>query len=344
MNHRFISMMPQRFEFVPGPKHRHIHSVATQGLTKSAQRLPAPADIPTKLNLAVIAGQLVVIALCCFAASRIHNWWGLAGLALVFGIVMNSVYSIIHEAEHAILLPNRRWNDLAGAFMALFFPAPFHLIRQGHLGHHLRNRSDDEAFDFYFEGDHRLWRFMVLYGILTGCYWIVVVLGNIVFLFLPFAANKKYWEFDRPAVAFMQSLNPSYRRLIQLECLAVILLHTVIILTLKVPLLNYAVMYFGFGFTWSAMQYVHHYGTERHVTRGARNLRLWGPIDRLWLNHNWHRAHHEHPTVPWVHLPRLAAGQFPERGFLLWSYLKMWRGPRKANDHVENRYAGQIIR
>jgi fatty acid desaturase len=306
---------------------------------------PVPLEIPVSLNFAIILGQLAALAGCFCVAARVHGGWGLAALALVFGLLMNSVYAIIHEAEHAILFPNRRWNDLAGAFMALFFPAPFHLIRQGHLGHHFRNRSDDEAFDLYFDGDHRLWRCLVLYGILTGCYWIVVVLGNVVFLFFPFAANKKYWEFDRPSVAFMESLNPSYRRLIRLECFAVILLHSVIIWWLRIPLLNYAIMYFGFGFTWSAMQYVHHYGTERHVTRGARNLRLFEPIDRLWLNHNWHLAHHEHPTVPWIHLPALgAAEQSSKRGFLLWSYLKMWRGPRKANEHIENQYAGRIIR
>ena len=258
---------------------------------------------------------------------------------------MNSVYSIIHEAEHAMLFPNRTWNDAAGALMALFFPAPFHLIRQGHLGHHFRNRSDDEAFDLYFDGDHRLWRYLVLYGILTGCYWIVVVLGNVVFLFFPFAANKKYWDFDRPSHAFMESLNPSYRRLIQLECLAVIAWHALIIWLFQIPPWNYAVMYFGFGLTWSAMQYVHHYGTERHVTRGARNLRLWEPIDRLWLNHNWHRVHHEHPTVPWIQLPALGQVTQPgKRGFLVWSYLQMWRGPSRATEHVENKYAGRVIR
>ena len=313
-------------------------------MPKKIPKTPA-ATIPTKLNVGIIIGQLIAIAFCCVAAARVCGGWSLAGLALAFGVLMNSVYSIIHEAEHAMLFPNRRWNDFVGAFMALFFPAPFHLIRQGHLGHHLRNRSDDEAFDLYFEGDHRLWRWLVLYGILTGCYWIVVVLGNVVFLFFPFAADKKYWEFDRPSVAFMESLNPSYRRLIQLECLAVILLHTLIVWSLHIPLFNYAMMYFGFGFTWSAMQYVHHYGTERHVTRGARNLWLWEPIDRLWLNHNWHRAHHEHPTVPWVHLPEIGqAGQPAKRGFLLWSYFKMWRGPRKATERVENQYAGRIIR
>jgi len=303
------------------------------------------AQIPTRLNAAIIVAQLGAIGLCYYAAAHAHNVLTLGALALLFGVLMNSVYSIIHEAEHAMLFPDRRWNDLAGAIMALFFPAPFHLIRQGHLGHHFRNRSDDEAFDFYFEGDHRLWRHLVLYGILTGCYWIVVVMSNVVFLFFPFAANKKYWEFDRPSVAFMESLNPSYRRLIQLECLAAILLHTIVIVVLQIPLWNYAFMYFGFGFSWSAMQYVHHYGTERHVTRGARNLRVWEPIDRLWLNHNWHRTHHEHPTIPWIHLPALGrVEQSQRRGFLLWAYLKMWRGPSPAKEHVENQYAGRIIR
>jgi fatty acid desaturase len=306
---------------------------------------PLKTDIPVKLNVAIIVTQLAAILFCCYAAAHTRRALSLAGLALAFGILMNSVYAIIHEAEHAMLFPNRRLNDLAGAVMALFFPAPFHLIRQGHLGHHFRNRSDDEAFDLYFEGDHRLWRYLVLYGILTGCYWIVVVLGNVVFLFFPFAADKKYWDFDRPSHAFMESLNPSYRRLIRLECLGVIGLHATIIWFFHVPLLNYAIMYFGFGFTWSAMQYVHHYGTERHVTRGARNLRLWEPIDRLWLNHNWHLVHHEHPTVPWVHLPALGnTTQTEKRGFIVWSYLKMWRGPQKAKEHVENQYAGRVIR
>jgi fatty acid desaturase len=83
------------------------------------------AEIPVRLNIVVILGQLVAIALCCYAAAQVKSIWGLVALAVAFGVVMNSVYSIIHEAEHAILFPRRRWNDLAGALMALFFPAPF---------------------------------------------------------------------------------------------------------------------------------------------------------------------------------------------------------------------------
>ncbi len=89
------------------------------------------------------------------------------------------------------------------------------------------------------------------------------------------------------------------------------------------------------------MQYVHHFGTERHVTRGARNLWIGQPLDLVWLNHNWHRTHHEHPTVPWIHLPAL--GSAVERSFLPWAWLRMFRGPRRATEHVENRYAGRVI-
>jgi fatty acid desaturase len=91
------------------------------------------------------------------------------------------------------------------------------------------------------------------------------------------------------------------------------------------------------------MQYVHHYGTERDVTKGARNLWIWGPLDALWMNHNWHQTHHQHPTVPWTHLPAIGREENPRRGFLPWAYLRMWRGPRHTDEHVENKYAGRVI-
>jgi len=75
------------------------------------------------------------------------------------------------------------------------------------------------------------------------------------------------------------------------------------------------------------MQYVHHFGTERDARNGARNLRLLGPIDAIWLNHNWHLTHHRHPNVSWLYLPSLEPG---ERGFLITAYLRMWRGPRRG--------------
>jgi fatty acid desaturase len=141
----------------------------------------------------------------------------------------------------------------------------------------------------------------------------------------------------------MESLNPSYRRTIWFECAAAIALHVTVVWALDIPPGNYLGMYAGFGFLWSAMQYVHHYGTERHVTRGARNLWIWRPLDLLWLNHNWHLTHHQHPSVPWRYLPGTEAEGDTRRGFLISAYVKMWRGPRLAKERVENRSAGKLI-
>ena len=111
---------------------------------------------------------------------------------------MVGVYSAIHEAEHGILFTNRRLNTAAGVALAALFPGPFHLLRQGHVGHHQRNRSDDEAFEFGFPGESPLWKWVQFVGILTGGFYAMIVLGNVVVLFLPFLLKSKWFAFDRP--------------------------------------------------------------------------------------------------------------------------------------------------
>jgi len=304
----------------------------------------AEFPIPGRINLLIAAVQLTAVLAILTGISQASAWWHLLALAVGMAILGNSIYSTIHEAEHGMLHGNRCVNDGVGMLMALFFPAPFHLIRQGHLGHHRRNRSDDEAFDLYFPGD-RIWlKWLILYGILTGFYWALVVLSNFVAVVWPTLLRPKFFEFDRPSAAFMESLNPKYLRLIRWEGFAAILLHSSIIVGTGVSLMHYLAVYYGFGLTWSAMQYVHHFGTERHVLRGSRNLWLWAPVDTVWLHHNWHLTHHEHPTVPWLYLPHLARTEgSTDRDFLVTRYLAMWRGPRMAREQVENKYAGKVV-
>ena len=158
-----------------------------------------------------------------WAAGRATSWWAVALLALGYGVVMNSGYAMLHEAEHGMLHPHRGLNDAVGTLLALFFPAPFHLIRQGHIGHHIRNRSDDEAFDLYFENESRFWKCVQLYGTLTGLFWVLIFVTNLVVLLRPSLALPA--RLDRTTDAFLESLNPRYRRLIQVEALAAIALH-----------------------------------------------------------------------------------------------------------------------
>jgi hypothetical protein len=48
--------------------------------------------------------------------------------------------------------------------------------------------------------------------------------------------------------------------------------------------------------------------------------------------------------VPWLNLPEITPDHDGERGRLLAAYLRMWRGPRYTDEHVENHHAGKIIR
>ena len=300
--------------------------------------------LPGRLNLAITAVQISALLSLLWAAGQVQSWSMLALVALGYGLVMNSAYAMLHEAEHNLLHPNKRVNEVTGATLALFFPAPFHLLRQGHLGHHIRNRSDDEAFDFYFEGESPVWKYLQLYGILTGLFWLVIVLSNLIAVVAPSLLKAKHATFDRPTAALLESLNPKYHRLIQIEGICVLLLHSSLVWLFGVPVLHYAIVLFGFGFIWSALQYVHHFGTERDVQKGARNLKTFFLIDLLWLNHNWHLNHHLTPTVSWVYLPFLHSGEEFGRSSLMMAYLRMWRGPRFTTERVQNRYAGKIIK
>ena len=188
--------------------------------TASPTTDPLKYPIPVRWNIGIVGAQLASCGLVFYATSLATYWWQLIGLAIIFAILGNSIYSIIHEAEHGILHPNRKLNDAIGVGMALLFPASFHLIRQGHIGHHRRNRSDDEAFDLYYDGDRPWLKYFILYGILTGFYWMLVVLSNAIVAVAPAVLSRRFFEFDRPSVAFMESLNPKYMHSIQLEGLA----------------------------------------------------------------------------------------------------------------------------
>lgn len=299
--------------------------------------------IPVRLNLLVCAAVCPACMGLLIAAGRVQTGWGLFALAVAYAIAMKAGYAIIHEAEHDLLHPNKRVNDFAGAVVSLFFPASFQLRRIGHVGHHLRNRTDDEAFDLYFEEDNAAWKHLQLYGILTGFFWLVIFLSNIPAAISPRLLCRKL-AFDRPTAALQETINPKSLRVIQMEAIAVIAFHTAVVLAFDIPIWRYWAVMSGFGVLWSTLQYLHHFGATRDVQRGAWNVHIWRVFDWLWLHHQWHLNHHLHPTVPWIYLPQLTPAQGGEPLPFWKAYLQMWRGPRLTTERAPNRHAGRIIK
>jgi len=298
--------------------------------------------IPGRLNLCLAAGVVAASATLLWTSSQVHSWWWVALIAAIYAFVMNTGYALCHEAEHDIFHPNKTVNDVAGTVITLFFPASFQLRRQGHMGHHLRNRTDDEAFDLYFDGESPVWKHLQFYGILTGFFWLMIVLSNFIALVNPRWLALKT-SLDRPTAALQETLNPKYFRLIRLEAALVFLLHGSMIYFFKIPVLHYFAVLCGFGFLWSTLQYIHHYGTTRDVQKGALNVSTWRMFDLIWLNHHWHLNHHLAPTVPWIYLPKLQHED--ARPVPFWTaYLRQWRGPRFTKERVNNRHAGKFVR
>ena len=65
------------------------------------------------------------------------------------------------------------------------------------------------------------------------------------------------------------------------------------------------------------------------MSDGAWNLRVHPIARALALNYHLHRAHHQAPTMPWIHLPKLVTRYEAEPSF--WQiYRSLWRGTRPA--------------
>ena len=211
--------------------------------------------IPDGLNAAILAGQLLGFAGLLALAQAVPAW-AVPLVGVAFAVWMSAVYAAIHEAQHGVLFSNPRANTLGGVALATLLPAPYHLIRQTHAGHHLRNRSDDEAFDLWMPGESPAWKRVQWYGILSGAFFTVVVLSNLIVVCLPWLMRPSTYRFDRPSRAALSSLNPEHRLVMAVEGAANLALHAVILLGTGLPLRRYAVLYACHGVLWSALQYV----------------------------------------------------------------------------------------
>jgi fatty acid desaturase len=86
---------------------------------------------------------------------------------------------------HDVLHQNAKVNYAFGVFLAAFFPTGFTFQRYCHLGHHQRNRSYAEQFDYYRPTDNRVLRYLQWYGILTGLYWCLAPVTTLLYLLVP---------------------------------------------------------------------------------------------------------------------------------------------------------------
>ena len=289
--------------------------------------------MPEILNATILLLSLVASWFCLWAASHAAFGWVLLAV-WVFSLVNNTPFAVMHEAVHGVASTSSRGNALLGIISGWAFPTSFSIQRTAHLGHHQRNRSDQELYDYYLPSQSRLQRNVWLYaGNLLGLYWWSVVFGNLVYLLAPWAYRSRFFaQRLAPALGF----GPYVADLVKLPALRVwseIALAFAYQLTvfywLDLTVLGVFACYAAFALHWSVLQYADHAWSARRAQDGAWNLKVLPPSRWIALNYHYHLAHHQQPQVPWYELPRWVDHKAIQPSF--WRvYFSLWKGVRPA--------------
>jgi fatty acid desaturase len=289
--------------------------------------------IPGTLNIALTAAAVSAAAGLLWIASHTEPWGWRIAAAVAFSYVNNTIFSLLHEAVHGVFHARRSVNESFGRLTAAFFPTGLGFQRICHLGHHRRNRSDVELFDYVLPGESRLVKSLQWYGILTGAYWLLPPLGCLVYLLCPwifrlpvFRGESRFAQ-QTSADAMLSGFEGAPETRLRLEIVFSLLVQVALWTALDLNLAGWGLCYAAFAINWSSLQYADHAWSERDVHDGAWNLRVNRVVQYLFLNYHHHKAHHQHPTVPWLHLTKYV-DRTEERPSFLSIYLRMWRGPR----------------
>lgn len=297
--------------------------------------MPSVHAIPNRLNLLLLAGSVAVVGALLHVASHAGAWWQVLLAALGFSFVNNTLFSLLHESVHGIFHADRRVNEWGGRIAAAFFPTALTFQRIFHLRHHRNNRTEVEQFDYLRPQDNWFLKHAQWYAILTGLYWTASPLGILVYLIWPGAFQVKLLRAEgsrlaqqTAADAMLEGFDNAPKNKIRLEIVFTLLVQAALIWVTDATWQGWLACYAAFAVNWSSLQYADHAWSPLEVRDGAWNLRVNKVVQWLFLNYHHHKAHHQHPDVPWVHLHRHVDYTEPRPSFLR-IYLSMWRGPRR---------------
>ena len=207
-----------------------------------------------------------------------------------------------------------------------------------HLGHHRRNRTEAELFDYYRPQDNWYIKCVQWYGILTGIYWTLSPLGCLLYLISPRIFRIRALH-DRDSKlahqtgtdAMLAGFEEAPETRARFEILTTTMIQALIIWGLGLSFTGWMCCYAAFAVNWSSLQYADHAWSERDVHNGAWNLKVNRVVQYVFLNYHHHRAHHQNPNTPWLHLPKYVDWSEKRHSFMD-IYMKMWRGPRPYHE------------
>lgn len=289
--------------------------------------------IPNRLNLLLTIFQVSVSLALLVWASHAPLWQSVIA-ALLFSFIMQTGFSLLHEAEHGKLHANRYLNDAQGWLLAAMFPGSYHVLRLAHLNHHRVNRSDAELVDYVRPGESRLLKSLQYYFLIHGGIWLGAPLISIVIFLTPRTWLHRFLSPHRSGnmARYLGFFRNCKTTAVRLDCTFAIVFWLISWHLLGLHWQGVLLCYGFFAFSWSSQQYIYHIRSPRHLTEGAFDLALLTPLRWLYLNFNLHLSHHRTPLVPWIYMPQLTSE--PKQVSYLRTYIQLWRPPQTI-DHAQ---------
>jgi fatty acid desaturase len=290
---------------------------------------PAARPCLDRQNIAVLAAQLVGWGVLLeFLHAGVAPIWKLPAI-VVFCLMMQGVFSMMHECFHRNGHRNGTVNWAMGALASTLFGSSYTLIRVNHEGHHQRNRSNAELAEFILPGERAAYKIGLYYFAILGGIWIGSFVATLVLPLVPFrhvkslavrwmsmdGYNRSFAEFDRRDWA-----------LLRLEAVLAVAWWAACVWLFGWDWRVLATAYACFAFSYSSLQWIYHMHTPLDRIEGAYDLRLPTLVRWLFLNFNYNLSHHRMPRAPWQALH--AVVDVAETQPLWWRYLCVFRPPR----------------
>jgi fatty acid desaturase len=295
-----------------------------------------------RVNLAVTLGQVLAwaVLLTIVDAAALH-WSVRAGALLLYCLMMQGVFTMLHEYCHRNAHRDPRLNYLIGWVTSTLFGTAPTLLQVQHWGHHRRNRTEAERFEFIHEGENAVRKTVTYYTAVLGGIWLGCFLFPLVAPLLPYSIARRLAvrkRFNSFAAAFGEFRPVEWRRM-QIEGVWSLVFWGALVWVGPWRWQTLAVTYGAFAFSWSSLQWIYHLHTPVHVVEGAFNLRAPWLVRLLFLNFNYNLTHHRRPSLPWQELH--ARSNLEETQPIWYRYLRIFRPPVPFPEDVstlEKRY------
>ena len=286
-------------------------------------------SIPNRVNVTVFVAQVCASLACLAIASRLQGTWMLVP-AVVFAFVMQTGFSLLHEAEHKKLHASRRLNDLMGFIVAAIFPGSYSFMTLAHLSHHKKNRADAELVDYVRPHENPAVKAVQYYLLICGFIWLGTTLASIAIALVPMRWLERRVKQSGAAAEYLQFVLDAKPSRVRAEMIIVALTWATLAWSLSLTWTAWAVCYGAFAFSWASQQYVYHIRSPRHLIEGAYDLKLTRPLQWLYLNFNFHLQHHRHVNVPWIYMAQMT-GEEPTRHY--WpTYVALFLPPQPVEE------------